>query len=192
MRFLDLVEQDDRVRAAPNCLAELTTLLETDISWRSTDQPRHGVLLHVLRHVDAHHRMLVVEQKIGERTSRLGLADTGRSEEDERADRPVRILKPGARTADGVRDGVHRFLLPDDATCQLLIELGETLALTLEHARDRNARPPRDDFSDVFRRHFLLEEARPPVGLRQLLLEILELLLELRDRAVLNLGRLPE
>ena len=50
------------------------------------------------------HRPLVVEQELGERARQLGLADAGRAEEDEAADRPVRILEPGARAAHRVRD----------------------------------------------------------------------------------------
>src|SRR3712207_8014183 len=50
----------------------------------------HGVLLHVLRHVDAHHRVLVAEEELGERARQLGLPDAGRAEEDERAGRADR------------------------------------------------------------------------------------------------------
>src|SRR3712207_7536151 len=52
----------------------------------------HGVLLHVLRHVDLDHRVLVAEQELGERARELGLPDAGRAEEDERAGRPLRVL----------------------------------------------------------------------------------------------------
>ena len=53
------------------------------------------MLLHVLAHVDADHRPLVVEQELGERPGQLGLADAGRAEEQERADRPVRVGQAG-------------------------------------------------------------------------------------------------
>src|SRR5262245_35413520 len=98
MCLLDLVEQYDAVRATPHRFGELPTFLIADIARRRTDEPRDGVLLHVLGHVDAHHRVLVVEEKFGERARRLRLSDARGPEEDERADRPVRILKPGART----------------------------------------------------------------------------------------------
>jgi hypothetical protein len=62
------------------------------------------VLLHVLRHVDLDHRVLVAEQELGERARELGLADAGRAEEDERADRALRVLDPGARAADRLGD----------------------------------------------------------------------------------------
>ena len=82
---------------------ELAGLLVADVSRRRADHARHGVLLLVLRHVDPDHRLLVVEQELGERARQLGLADAGRAEEHEAAERPVGILQAGARAADGVR-----------------------------------------------------------------------------------------
>ena len=88
---------------AADRLGELAALLVADVARRRADEPRHRVLLHVLRHVDAHHRPLVVEEEVGERARELGLADAGRAEEQERADRAVRIGQPGARAPDRVR-----------------------------------------------------------------------------------------
>ena len=109
VRLLDLVEQDHRVRPPPNGFRELTALLESDVARRRADETRDGVLLHVLRHVDAHHRVLVVEQELGQRARGLRLSHAGRPEEDERPDRPVRILKSRARAPHGVG---HRFARP--------------------------------------------------------------------------------
>ena len=78
MRFLDLVEQDNGVGAAPDRLGELTGLLIADVSGRRANQPRHRVLLLVFGHVDADHRMLVVEQELGEGARKLGLAHARR------------------------------------------------------------------------------------------------------------------
>ena len=167
MRLLDLVEQHHRVRAAAHRLGELAALLVADVARRRADQPRDGVLLHVLRHVDAHHRLLVVEQELGERARRLGLSHARGAEEDERADGPIRILQPGARAAHGVRDGLHRLLLPDHAARQLLVELRQPLPLALEHPRDRNAGPPRDDLGDVLGVTSSLRNCGPPFGARR-------------------------
>ena len=49
-------------------------------------------------------RLLVVEQELGQRPRQLGLADAGRAEEEERAERPVRVLQPGAGAPDRVGD----------------------------------------------------------------------------------------
>ncbi len=64
VRLLDLVEQDHRVRPAPDRFGELSAFLVPDIARRRADEPRHGVLLHVLRHVDTHHRPFVVEEEL--------------------------------------------------------------------------------------------------------------------------------
>jgi hypothetical protein len=73
VRLLDLVQQDDRVGLAPNGLSELAALVVTDVARGRADEPGHGVLLHVLRHVDLDHRVLVAEQELGERPCQLGL-----------------------------------------------------------------------------------------------------------------------
>jgi hypothetical protein len=96
VRFLDFVEQDHAVRTATHGLGELPALFVADVSGRRPDEARDGVLLHVLGHVDADHGVLVVEQEFGEGTRRLGLADAGGAEEDERTDGPIGILKPRA------------------------------------------------------------------------------------------------
>ena len=97
--LLDLVEQDDRVRLAAHGLGELAALVVADVARRRADEPGHGVLLHVLRHVDLDHRVLVAEQELGERARQLGLADARGAEEDERAGRALRVLD--ARRARG-------------------------------------------------------------------------------------------
>ena len=54
------------------------------------------MLFHELAHIDAHHRVGRVEQEIGERLAKFGLADAGRTQEQERAVRSIRIGKPRA------------------------------------------------------------------------------------------------
>ena len=49
-----------------------------------------------LAHVEADHQALVAEQRLGERAGELGLADAGRAEEEEAADRAPRVAQPGA------------------------------------------------------------------------------------------------
>ena len=123
VRLLDLVEQHDGVRTAAHRLGQLAGLLVADVAGRRADHARHRVLLLVLRHVDAHHRLLVVEQELGERARQLGLADAGRTEEEEAAERTVGILQSGARAADGIRDRVDRLVLADDALVQPLLHV---------------------------------------------------------------------
>src|SRR5207302_11073516 len=99
MCLLDLIEQHDRVWTTANRLRELATLFVTDVSWRRADQSGDGMLLHVLRHIDAHERALVVEQELGERLRSLRLSHAGRAEEDERAGRTIGILQARTRPA---------------------------------------------------------------------------------------------
>ena len=81
--FLYLIQQDDRVRFAPNRLGQITTFFITDITWRSTDQPGNRVFFHELRHIDAYQRILGIEQKCGQRFRQFGLANAGRPEKQE-------------------------------------------------------------------------------------------------------------
>ena len=76
--------------------------------------------------------MLVVEHELRERARELGLADARRAEEEERADRPVRILEAGAGAAHGVGDGLDRLVLADHALAQPLLHVDELLRLALQ------------------------------------------------------------
>ena len=64
---------------AAHGFGQLAGLVVADVSGRRADHPRHRVLLLVLGHVDPDHRLLVVEQELGERARQLGLADAGRA-----------------------------------------------------------------------------------------------------------------
>ena len=143
------------------------------------------MLLHVLGHVDARHRLLRVEHELRQRAGQLGLADAGRAEEQERADRAIGIRQPGARTAQRVGDGLDRLVLADDPLVQALLHVDELLDLALHEAADRDARPFGDDLGDVLGGDLLLQEAGVPVGP---LLGLEQLALELRDAAVAQLG----
>ena len=76
-----------------------------------------------------------VEHELGERAGQLGLADAGRAEEQERADRAVGVLQAGARAAQRVGDGLDGLVLADDALVQALLHVDELLDLALHQAR---------------------------------------------------------
>ena len=137
VRFLDLVEQDDGIGPPAHRLGELAGFVVADVSGRRADQARHRVLLLVLGHVDPDHRLLVVEQELGQRPRQLGLAHAGRSEEEEAAERAVGILQTGPGAADRVRHGVDRLVLTDDALVQPLLHVNELLHLALQQPGDR-------------------------------------------------------
>ena len=187
MRLLDLVEQEHGVRAAAHGLGQLPAFLVADVAGRRADEPGDRVPLLVLGHVEPHHRPLVVEHELGERAGELGLADAGRAEEDERADRPVGVLEAGARAAKRVGHRLDRLLLADDALVQALLHVDELLDLPLEQARGGDPRPRRDDRGDVVLVDLLLDHRR--LGR---LLALRELLLELGENAVADLGDAAE
>jgi hypothetical protein len=115
VRLFHLVEQHHLIGPAPHRFGQHAAFVIADIARRRADQARDRVLLHEFAHVDAHHRAVVVEQEAGERLGQLGLADAGGAEEQEAAERTVRVLQAGARAAHGLRHGLDRILLPDDA-----------------------------------------------------------------------------
>ena len=141
MCFLDLVEQHHLIRPPPHRLSERAAFLITDITRRRANQPSDRMFLHVFRHVDANHRGLVIEQVFGQCLGQLGFADSGRAQEHEGADRPVRILQAGARAA---HRGGHRldcFRLADDPLAELLFHAQQLLFLAFQHLLDRYAGP---------------------------------------------------
>ena len=78
MRLLDFVKEDHRIRLPPHRFGQLPAFVVADVAGRRADQPGNAVLLHVFRHVDAHHRRLGVEQRLGERLREFGLAHSRR------------------------------------------------------------------------------------------------------------------
>ncbi len=80
VRLFDLVEHHHGVRILAHRIGQKTALLESDVPRRRADQPRDGVLLRVLAHVEAqklhpeHPRQLL---------GQLGLAHPGRAGEEE-------------------------------------------------------------------------------------------------------------
>src|SRR2546425_1420706 len=159
MRLLDLVEQEHGVRLAPNRFGELPAFVVADIAGRRADEPGHGVLLHVLRHVDLDHRVLVAEQELGERARELGLADAGRAEEDERAGRPLRILDARAGIKDPKRPtGSFIFLGPSGVG---KTELARTLAEFLFGDEDAMIQV---DMSEYMEKHSVSRLVGSPPG----------------------------
>ena len=102
MGFLNLIKQNHLIGPPPHRFGQHAPLIIADIARRRTDQPRDRVFLHEFRHVDADHRVFIVEKIGGNGFGQLGLADTGRAKEEEAAQRPPLIVQPSARTADSV------------------------------------------------------------------------------------------
>ena len=95
MGFLHLVEQQHGVRFTPHRLGEVAALFVAHVTRGRADQPGHGVLLHELGHIDAHHGLLGIEQEPGQSLAKLGLAHPGGAQEQEAAVRAVGVGEPG-------------------------------------------------------------------------------------------------
>ena len=88
-------------------------------------------------------------RKFASAARELGLADAGRTEEHEAADRPVRVLQAGARAANGARQRRDRLVLRDDALVQRVLHVQQLVAFVLVDRRERHAGPLRDDLVDL-------------------------------------------
>jgi hypothetical protein len=121
--LLHLVEQHHAVRLAAYRLGQLTALVVADVAGRGADEPGDGVPFLILAHVQADHVVLGVEQRRREGLGEFGLADAAGAQEQERADRPARVLHPGAGPDDRVGDKLDGFVLADDAFVHDLLDL---------------------------------------------------------------------
>nr|ADI18604.1 hypothetical protein [uncultured Rhodospirillales bacterium HF4000_24M03] len=92
MGFFDLVEQDDLIGPAADCFGQRAAFVVSDIAGRRPDQPGDRMYFHIFRHVDADHGGFVVEQELGQSAGQFSFADAGRPQEQERANRPARVL----------------------------------------------------------------------------------------------------
>ena len=112
------------------------------------------MFLHVLRHIDADHRVLVAEHRFGQRASQLGFPDARRAKEDERTHRPFRVLKACAGPADRPAHGFHRFILADHPLMQNTLHIEQAFRFLFLQLVHGDSRPAGDDLGDIFRRHF--------------------------------------
>ena len=182
MGLLDFVEQHHRVRPAADRFGKLAAFLVADVARRRSDQAAGGELLHVLRHVDLDERLGVAEHELGEVAGEVSLAHPGRPEEQERTDRPARVLEVGAGTAEGLGDRLDGFVLADDAAFELAFHLEQLLGFLLLHPAERDTRPLGNDRHDVLVTDFddgLLGLGAPVLeGLVEGLLDVLLLVAE--------------
>ena len=89
------------------------------------------MLLAVLRHVELDQAVLVAEEELGERLGQLGLTDTGRAGEDERATGAARVLQAGAGAPDGLGERLDGVVHADDPLVQLVLHVEQAAGLLL-------------------------------------------------------------
>ena len=189
MGLFDLVKQHDAVGVAAHGLGQLAAFLITDISRRGADQAGDAELLHIFGHVDADEVLLIVKQRFGQRLGQLGLADAGRPEEEETADRPAGVRNAGAGAQNRIRDLLHGLVLADDPLVQYIGQAEQLFALTLNELLNRDAGPPRDDAGNLLIGHAVAQQALLLLFGRDLFL-LFELALQVRQFAVLQFAGL--
>src|SRR5699024_3465086 len=113
-------------------------LLVADVPGRRSEEPRDGVLLHELAHVELDQRLFIPEQELRQRLRQLGLADTGGASEDERAAGALGVLQPGAGAPDRLGERLDGVILADDPLVQLILHTEQPGALLLGEPEDRN------------------------------------------------------
>ena len=155
MGFLDLIQQHDRIGASPNGLGQFPAFFVTDITGRCPMS-----LLTLCRSINSLISMRTMAFSSSKRTSARALQSSVfptpvGPKENERPNRPIRVLQPAATATHGVRDGLDRLILTDNSEMQSLFEFKKFFALGLDHTCDRDTRPRADNFGDFLLCDFL-------------------------------------
>ena len=154
MGFFDLVKQQDGIGPAADSLGQISAFFISDISRRSADQARHRMLFHVLRHVDAHHGVFIIEEELGQGSGQFGFPDTRGAEKYEGSHGPPGILQTCPCAPDRIRYGSQRGILSQHAFAQAIFHVNQFLNFSFQHLADRDPRPLGHDLGDVFLVHF--------------------------------------
>ncbi len=65
VRFLNLVKEDNRVRAMTHHFCQIASFVIADIARRRADEFGNTVLFHKFRHINANERFVVIKQELG-------------------------------------------------------------------------------------------------------------------------------
>ena len=165
----------------------MSTLIIAHISWRCTDKTRHTELLLILTHVDTCQHVLVIEEIFGQSLCQFGLTYARCSQENERRNGAIRVLKSCTTATNGIRNGFNSLVLSNHSTVQLSLQMQEFVALTLQHAAHRNAGPTAHHFGNIVRSH-LFADQRPTLLLTNFLTAMSNIVIYLLHFAITNLG----
>ena len=138
--LLQLVEQHDPVRTTPNGLRQLAAVVVAHVPRRRADEAGDGVPLLVLRHVDADHGLLAVEEQLRQGPGQLRLPHTRGAQEEERSDGPSGVLETGTGASQRLRHHRDRMVLAHHPLVQTLLQVEQLLRLRLQETGHRNAR----------------------------------------------------
>ena len=186
MGLFHFVEKHERIRPTPHGLGELAAGLVADVSRRGTNEPGDGVLLAILRHIDAHHGGFIVEEEVRQRLRQLRLTHAGGAEEEEGAGRAVGVSHARAGATHGIGNSGHGLALADDPLTQHRFHVQQLLGLALQHLAGGNAGPRGDDLRDGIRADLLIQHG---IALGSgLFLGCCQVLFQRRYLAVVDLG----
>src|SRR3990167_622260 len=115
------------------------------------------MLLHVLRHVNSHKRLLVIKQKFSESARELGLADSGWPQKHKRTDRAIFLADSRARSPDPAWDFDKRPALPPTAFLKRLFHANKFFSFFLKHAFHKNSCPSLHNARDFLFPHFFFK-----------------------------------
>ena len=189
VRLLHLVEQDDGVGFPAYRFGQLAALLIAYVSGRRADETGHGVFLHVFGHIDTHHVVLVVKQRLSQCLGKLGLTHARGAQEKERADGAVGVLNTRAAALNGFRDGLNRFVLADHPLVEGLVQGQQLLPLSLHQPGNGDSRPALHNLGDFLVGDSITEDIAI-LGRLGAALFLFQLLLGFRQTAVFQFRRL--
>src|SRR5262249_49029956 len=136
-------------RRALDAFCQLAALFMAHVSRRRANQLRDRVLLHKLRHVEANHRALAAEEEFRQTAGNFRFTYAGRTQKQERADGPVRVLQARARAANRPGQGRDGRPLRDDSLVQFRFDAQKFLRFFFFERDDGNTGPAGDHFFNI-------------------------------------------
>ena len=158
MCLFNLIEQDHLIWPPPHGFRQRTAFFIANIARRCADQPRYRVLFHIFRHINARHGAIIIEQKSRQRFHQFRLANTSWAQEQEAADRAIRVLQARACAAHGLGNRFKRFFLADHALAQLVFHPQQLGAFAFQHFLNGNTGPAAHYRRNAFFRYGFIDQ----------------------------------
>ena len=130
VRLLDLVEQEDAVRMLAHSIGQQATVLIAHITRGGTDEFGNRVLLDILTHVEPHE---FHAQFTGQDTCHLGLAHTGRSDEQQRCQRFILVGESGLGHLHRLDHLLHGIVLAIDIVQNARLQRLQAIVVLFVH-----------------------------------------------------------
>ena len=153
VRLLNFVKKHHGVRSTADRLGKLSTIIKANVSRRRANESARVVALHKLAHINLDQRVFRAEHELSERLGELRLSNACRPEEEEAADRALRVFQSGAGAANRATERADRLLLADHSTAEHLLHLEEACRLCLCQSHHWDPRPHGNHRGDLFVGH---------------------------------------